>query len=284
MIKKVRDNFAENDAMTSADVLSVFQSRSRYCFTAEDFERTSRVPAGSRAAQLRLSRLTAQKKICLLSHKPSIWLIVPPEYSRLGAPPMNWWVDDFMRTVAGSYYLALLSAARHWGSAHYALQTEQIMIGHARKPTIAGRQKLTFFSRLAVESTPVVKAMGEKASFLVSTREATLLDLVRHSDHVGGVEAIARIAKDFAPKLTKSGMVEALNAMGQVAVAQRLGFILATLGIVQVAQCVERWLAHRRLARRFLSAPINPTAVECLNKRWRVVHTLSERQTILELS
>jgi len=69
-----------------------------------------------------LQRLSRGGHIVLAQKKPATWLIVPPEQAHYGAPPVDWWLDDLLREQEPHYYLALLSAARFWGSAHYAYQ------------------------------------------------------------------------------------------------------------------------------------------------------------------
>jgi hypothetical protein len=34
--------------------------------------------------------------IALTQKNPAYWLIVPPEQSHYGAPPVDWWLDDLM--------------------------------------------------------------------------------------------------------------------------------------------------------------------------------------------
>jgi hypothetical protein len=75
-----------------------------------------------------LNRLAKAGLVVLLTKKPSTWLIVPPEQAHYGAPPVQWWLHDFLKTTDPDYYVALLSAARPWGSGHYALQTVQVAL------------------------------------------------------------------------------------------------------------------------------------------------------------
>ena len=59
----------------------------------------------------------------------------------------------------------------------------------------------------------------------MSARAVTLLDLIRHQSAVGGLDAIACVARDLLPRMSSAGVLEALEALGQVPAAQRLGFI-----------------------------------------------------------
>ncbi|MDF3881133.1 hypothetical protein [Cupriavidus basilensis] len=68
----------------------------------------------------------------------------------------------------------------------------------------------------------------------------------------GGIEAVARIARDFAKDLDLDGLTLALDALGQVAAAQRLGFVLDRLGQIRAAKSVAAWLDGRRRAVQLL--------------------------------
>src|SRR3546814_18077432 len=70
------------------------------------------------AAGAQLKRLLP--RIVPLYQKAGYYLIVPPEHRAAGAPPVTWWIDDFFAHQHEPYYLALLSAAAHWGASHQA--------------------------------------------------------------------------------------------------------------------------------------------------------------------
>lgn len=200
-----------------------------------------------------LHRLTLQGLITLATRRPTSYLIVPAEQEHYGAPPVTWWIDDCLKRIEPHYYIALLSAAQYWGSAHYAIQETQVIVSRPHPPLSPGKLKINFFSKKMISSTPTVSVTTGVAPWRVSTREATLLDLIRHQAEVGGIESIARIAKDFAPQLNLRGITVALDAMNQVSVAQRLGFILEHLHLTRPAQKVEDWLRSRRITRQPLA-------------------------------
>jgi hypothetical protein len=186
-----------------------------------------------------------------------------------------------MARLEPSYYVCLLSAARHWGSSHYAVQVHQVMVPDTRTDIVVGRQRVIFFTKSDIGRTPVLEVSGEKSRIRVSTREATLLDLVRHQDKVGGIEAIVRIARDFAPELTASGMLSALDAMGQVAVVQRLGFLVSRLGMTEQATLLEKWLSPRRTVPRALSDAYDREAKPEYDADWQIRYT-NNQLTVLD--
>jgi AbiEi antitoxin C-terminal domain len=255
-------------SVDSDEALRLLLEKARYVFDTNEFAQLTGRSSNIHAARIALGRLSDRKRVVAVHRRPSIWVIVPPEYSHYGAPPVSWWLHDCLTRLVPCYYVALLAAAKHWGSSHYALQVEQVIVREQRLPMTAGRQKVVFFTKSEIDRTPIVEVTGQKAPLRVSTREATLLDLMRHQDKVGGIEAIARIAKDFSPHLSTDQMLLALDAMGQVAVAQRLGFLFDRLALTQMAELVAQWLAPRKLVRRPLTESVDQAHTPEYDARW----------------
>ncbi|KWT95614.1 hypothetical protein APY03_2491 [Variovorax sp. WDL1] len=244
---------------------------------------TGREPGGD-AMKSALRRVAQQGLVTLATKRPSTWLIVPPEHSHFGAPPVEWWLDDYLKDVEPHYYLALLSAARHWGSAHYALQATQVMVSRPRRAQTIGRLRLDFTVKKSIDKTPVDYVTTPVARLRVSTREATLLDLVRHQSQVGGIESVARIAKDLAPSLKSDALLQTLDALDQVPAVQRLGFVLDTLKLGEQSHVLKSWLTGRHRASQPLEpAKVAPSGV-LHDSTWGVEHTLHQRNSISELA
>jgi predicted transcriptional regulator of viral defense system len=194
-------------------------------------------------------------------------------------------VDDCLKRIEPHYYVALLSAARHWGSAHYALQDTQVMVGKPRLALTPGRLKVDFFSKRAIAGTPTVVVTSGVAPWCVSTREATLLDLIRHQADIGGIESVARTARDLAPKIELNGLTQALNAMGQVPVAQRLGFIFERLTMKKPAQRVADWLeSHRTMAHPLELQTSRGEGTLLVDERWNIEYDVRRLNLFEEIA
>lgn len=270
--------------LDSESALRTLQARGHYLFRAAEFASMTGRESKGPAVKAALARLSRSNKIASLVKRPPTWLIVPPEQAAYGAPPVTWWIDDFIRPDEPGYYVALLSAARYWGSAHYALQTTQVMVSRKRAQLRVGRLSVDFTVKTEAARTPTVQAQGGAAAYRVSTREATLLDLMRHSKDVGGLEAFVRVAKDFVPAVTDQGLTDALDAMAQTAVAQRVGFVLSYLPKKRHKQ-VERWLADRRTRREPLERAASSAGGSVLfSPEWSIEYTPRQLELIKELS
>lgn len=262
---------ASNESFDADGALRHIQAQARYFFEPAEFAALTGRTSESAGLKKALVRLSSQGRIVLATKRPTGWLIIPPEQQHYGAPPVDWWLDDCLKRVEPNYYVALLSAARHWGSAHYALQNTQVMLGHPRLALKAGRLRVDFYAKQRLEATPTVVARGNVAPWRVSTREATLLDLIRHQADVGGIEAVARVAKDFAPSINGDALTLAINALDQVAAAQRLGFLLDRLGMQKHSRRVARWLEGKRVTQQPLVPQIVVEAKdEQSNRTWGI--------------
>lgn len=259
--------------LRSDEALDQLQAQARYYFQAAEFaELTGRAPR-SPSLGMALHRLAKRGRIVAVTRRPAGYLIVPPEHASFGAPPFTWWIDDCLKPIEPLYYVALLSAAQHWGSAHYARQDVQVMISRAHLPLTPGRLKITFVAKSNLAGTPTVTVRTGVAPWRVSTRAATALDLLRHQDWVGGLEPVARILNNLGSAIEAKELHDALDALDQVSTAQRLGFLLERLKHKALADLVSKWLGSRANARAPQSLELGTPLPSNLKTdlRWRVV-------------
>src|SRR5579863_5480221 len=59
-----------------------------------------------------------QRRRELLNPRRGFYVIVPPQFLKLGSPPPAWFIDDLMRHEASPYYVGLLKAAELHGASH----------------------------------------------------------------------------------------------------------------------------------------------------------------------
>jgi len=228
--------------------LNQLQAKAHYYFQRSVFAQLTQRSAESPSVTMALHRLAKRGRIVAVTRRPSGYLIVPPEHASFGAPPFSWWVHDCMTPVEAHYYVGLLTAAQHWGSAHYARQDVQIMISRPHPSLTPGRLKISFTVKRNLEATPTVMVTSGVAPWRVSTRAATVLDLLRHQTTVGGLESVVRVLRDFVPYIKPAELRTALDALDQRSTAQRLGFLLDRLGHPALAKVTSTWLgasAHR---------------------------------------
>jgi len=239
-----------------------------YCFSSKQFEQLT--GRGTLAARSALVRLHAQGIIASAARGSGLWLIVPPEHADRGAPPVLWWLHDFLSQKEESYQLALLSAAQAHGSSHFAVLETQVFVPASRRVLEVGPFRLRFFVKQSLAQSPTVTLPTEKSRVRVSSIATTLLDLLRHAPAIGGVERVSLILGDLAPKLDLDDITESLEAATDVAAAQRLGYLLDLHGHTRQAGRVEKWLRPLRTQRARLDTS-SPSDGGQVAHRWNIV-------------
>lgn len=228
------------------------------------------------AARNQLLRLGAQVR--RLTPRQPFFLIVSPEHRTIGAPPPTWWLDAYFRWLQRPYYLALLSAAAEYGSTAQALQVTQVITGAPHQDIVLGRLRIQFFVKRNTVSTPTQMLAQAQAPLLVSTPEATALDLIGYASRLGGIERVIETIVPMLHRFKRANLVKALHAGVETSWVQRLGFILEQAGAVELANLIEKHLGGHgyRIAldsgRPSSSEPAYP-----YNERWKVVDNTSVR-------
>jgi predicted transcriptional regulator of viral defense system len=256
-----------NAPLSSLAALERLQGTSHYCFLTKQFEAlTGRAP-GHAAGKVALARLHAQGLLTPLARGSGSWLIVPPEHRDRGAPPVTWWLHDYLSEKEEAYHLALLSAAQAHGYSHFAVLETQVFVPAVRRDLEIGPFRLRFFFKQHTAAAPVVTLSTEKSRMRVSSVATTLLDLLRHASVVGGIERVLLVTQDLAPKLSTEDIGDSLNAANDVAAAQRFGYLLDISGQNKSANRVERWLSTRRKQRVRLDVSTHSQGTN-VSRRW----------------
>ncbi len=196
-----------------------------------------------RAVSEALRRLQDAGKIRRISRKSDFFVIVPPEFRATGAPPVDWWLDELMTHLGLTYHVGLMTAAAWHGSSHFALMETQVIVPANRKPLRVGRTAIRFFASAAVHTAPVEFRTNQWGRVKVGTPATTLVDIAEHRGF--GPDRLAMVATDLMPKLNASGMISALDASGSIPTAQRIGYIVDSLGASALARGIEKWIGGR---------------------------------------
>ncbi len=168
-----------------------------------------------------LSRLAAKGEIA--SPARGFYVIVPPEYRRLGCLPADQFIPLLMEHWGARYYVGLLSAAQFHGAAHHRPQEFQVVVEKNRPAIICGAVHVAFVARRNLDAVPVETFNNPRGTVLVSTVEATAVDLVGYLRRSGGVDRVAGILSELSEDMDPERLVEASNS-ASILWAQRLGY------------------------------------------------------------
>jgi predicted transcriptional regulator of viral defense system len=225
-----------------AGFVDALQSSGRYTFTRTDALTT----LGVSAVALKHAARRLAEKGRLVTPRRGFFVIVPLEYASAGAPPPSCFIDELMRVQGRPYYVGLLSAAALHGAAHQQPQEFQVVSDRVARVALAGRSRIRFFVKKTVGTTPVVPIKTETGTMLVSTPEATAVDLVRYACGAGFLDNVATVLGDLAEKIDAEALVDAARKEGELAHVQRLGFLLDLVAGHDLTTPLAKWLGEQQ--------------------------------------
>lgn len=243
-------------------------AQGRSTFTTVDVK--SETGGTDAARKLALNRLVRRRLLFQPHH--NFYVVVPPEYRLVGAPPPLWYIDALMRFLALPYYVGLLSAAAFYGAADQAPQQFQVCTSRPLRRLTRGPVQILWYVKKTVAMSPYHERTTRYGYVRISTPESTALDLVQYAQHAGHLNHVATVLNELRESLSYYEMLAALDASNVPAAAQRLGFLLSEAHKAQspATDALEHWLSNTP----HTTVPLQPgTATENFpfDSRWRVV-------------
>ena len=251
-------------APRARNVIADLAACGRYHFTSSEL--CSALGVSEEAARQALSRLAAKGEIA--SPARGFYVIVPPEYRRLGCLPADQFIPALMEHRSARYYVGLLSAAQYHGAAHHRPQELQVVLKRNRPAIVCGAVKVTFVARRDLVAVPVQSFNNPRGTVLVSTVEATAVDLVGYMHRAGGVDRVAGVLLELGDEMDPKRLVEASES-ASILWAQRLGYLLEHVGAGHKAVLLK---AHVRQRARNFTKLLPGASVEgaLRSKDWRL--------------
>lgn len=206
---------------TAAQYILELAARGRYHFTTDE----AVASLGGTVAAVRASLRRLKAKGAVADPHRGFHVIVPPEYRRLGCLPAEQFIPQLMAHLGERYYVALLSAAELHGAAHQRPQSFQVMLKTNRRPLACGNVRVQFVARKDLEHTAVVEQNTPRGPLLLSSPEATALELVGYADQCGGLNNVASVLSELVEAI-KAEKLAAAAALCPLAWVQRLGYLL----------------------------------------------------------
>ncbi len=247
------------------DVITDLTARGRCHFTSSELR--SALGVSEAAARQALRRLAAKGEI--VSPARGFYVIVPPEYRRSGCLPADQFVPAMMEYWGACYYVGLLSAAQYHGAAHHRPQAFQVVAQRNRPAIDCGSVRVVFVARRKLSSVPVESFNHPRETILVSTPEATALDLVGYMHRAGGLDRVAGVLSELGEVVDPERLIEASRS-ASILWAQRLGYLLEHVGAGDRAATLKEHV--RRRARNYTKLLPGADAEGALRSRdWRLL-------------
>ncbi len=242
------------------------QQRARYSFTRT--EALQSLGSQPDALTKALQRLVSSRRICQVQR--GFYAIVPIEYESSGAPPTDWFIDDFMQQIRQPYYVGVLSAAAIHGAAHQRPQEYQVVTPVSRRPIHASHFRIRFFRHADMRNVSTVEHQSYTGMIPISTPESTALDIVRFNKSIGGLDAVITIFAELAEKIDPRALVTAAAAESVCGNVQRLGWLLDHSGNHEVTASLAEWLSRRNPSRAILNPALGARSGRVCPK-WKII-------------
>jgi len=214
------------------------------------------------------ARLSRKKRIARIHS--GFFIIIPLEYASTGVLPAEWFIADLMEYMGQPYYVGLLSAAALHGSAHQQPQQFHVVTTGPLRDMQMNGLAIRFFLKSNIADVLLTRVKVQTGHILVSTPEATSLDLIRYSRRIGGLDRVLTILQELGEAMEPEKLVEAAKADGRVAYVQRLGFLLERAGFSDLTYSLAQWTQERKPLPVKLE-PSMPSAGCKKDQRWKIL-------------
>jgi predicted transcriptional regulator of viral defense system len=185
---------------TLAELPDQLLSEGTSWFTADQAAEATGVPVSRVYSGLK--RLVDRDLV--FSPARGFYIPIPPEYRSWKSVPATLFIDPMMRHLNRDYYVGLLSAAELHGAAHQRPQAFQVMVAKSLPNRHHGRIRLAFYQRSRLEHVPTMPRPTATGQLVVSTPEATVLDLAARPIDAGGLDNVATVLVE----LTRDGKLQ----------------------------------------------------------------------------
>ena len=255
---------SESSHPNAREYIGGLAASGRYHFGSREAQSALGVSAA--AAKLALNRLAKQKLIA--SPARGFYVIVPPEYRALGCLPADQFIPALMKRLDLPYYAGLLSAAQYHGAAHQRPQEFQVFLAKNRRLIQCGMVRVVFMARKRLTDVPVQGFNTPRGTVMVSSPEATALDLVGYAHHAGGLNQVATVLSELAERLDPEKLA-AVTETAPVPWAQRLGYLLEHLGFSAKVPALKEYVREHAKQSTVL-LPNAPQKHARRNKSWKL--------------
>lgn len=176
----------------------------------------------------------------IFSPARGFYVPIPPEFRTWGAVPATHFVDAMMRHLDRRYCVGLLSAAELHGAAHQRPQVFQVMVERPLSARRNGRTRLSFHVRSRLAEVPTQRLTTPTGHLVVSTPEATVLDLGSRPADASGLDNVATVLVELAEEGTlKIGALVAATGSSTVSALRRVGWMLDRFTDLDVSELRE---------------------------------------------
>lgn len=222
-----------------------------------------------KALKQSLYRLKAKGKITHI--KSGFYIIIPPEYARMGIIPTALFIDDLMKSLQKQYYVALFSAASLQGATHQAIMEFYIMTDYPSIRNIQHKKlRINFYTKKEWPKNLVIQRKTDTGYINLSCPELTTIDLLTYGNF--SVQRVSTILEELTASFEPKRLRETLRCSAATNI-QRLGYLLhVVVGVHKFDKIIQQELDKRKIFPVLLSKSGPKTGI--LHTEWQVVENV----------
>lgn len=217
--------------------------------------------------QKALNRLAKQG--WLFSPSRGFYVIIDPQHRGSGFLPVEWFIDDWMKYLGGRYYVGLLSAAMSHGASHQKPQQFQIVRDTEYRSIDKGPYHISFFYKKSIPDNCFEEKQSPAGYFRISTPEVTAYDIIRYPKACPSLDLAATLLQELGEKIDGERLAALVEPGSEVAVLQRLGWLLDYTGWSEKTCLLAQRLKEKKMIWRPLRTDLPKDGPR--DHRWRIV-------------
>jgi predicted transcriptional regulator of viral defense system len=248
------------------DYMFQLLSDGKYFFTKREI--LSKLSINEQQFKYQAYRLAQKKMIRRLVR--DFYMIIPAEHSHMGGLPPHWIIDHLMKFLGQDYYIALLSAASIYGSTHQQPMVFQVITTHPSRNIKLERSCIEFhsFKECSLAAREQISSPTGYAN--ISTKEQTMIDLVRFYNACGYLSNCAGVIKDLAQECDDAAFKKVIQKESNNSVLQRLGYILELTEHNKLSILIANELSKRNIQQISLRPDLRDKA-GTYNERFKLI-------------
>lgn len=207
---------------TFRDYIIKIRSEGQISFTPQ--QAAQNLGISESAVRAKCKRL--KDKGAILSPARGLYVIVPPEYQKMGSLPAEDLIPLVMKHWGVDYYVCLLSAALYHGASHQKPQVFQVMLDTRERGVKSGKINIQLVYKKSLQDTPRQQITTKTGYLNVATPELTVIDLLLYPKLCGGLNNIATILLELIEVVDADKLLQLATQTKQKIWMQRLGYIL----------------------------------------------------------
>lgn len=237
-------------------------------------EATRTLGVSKNAILASIARLMQKKE--LVSPVKGFYVWLPPHYALAGCIPAQELVPLVMEHLRVNYYLAFLSAAKHYGASHQKPMVFQVVVDKRMRHITCGNVRIWFTFKKNIAKIPIQKKAVPTGYLNISSPEATAMDMINFPRKSVGINNIATVLSELIESIDITRLIAMADSVGQKAWMQRMGYILAHIDTMMedhqknIIDALAKYLADKQTFYIPLST-VNPKAGFTRDKKWKII-------------